>query len=232
MCQVLLYRIAIVDACGDCKRRVIALLDQVFPEYDKLFSDTFGKTSSELLLNCPTPEDMLAISTRKLTNILNKASHGRFGKEKAEELKAAAKDTFGVSFAKDAFAFQIKQLMQQIIFTEDQLSELEEQISVLLHETNQYITTITGIGDVLGAIIVSEIGDIDRFEHPNQLVAFAGLMLPLSNQVNFQALKIEFQNVAHHICEERSGLPHSVPLFATLFYPNTISLSEREASIT
>ena len=33
--------------CGDCKRRVIALLDQVFPEYDKLFSDTFGSTSKE-----------------------------------------------------------------------------------------------------------------------------------------------------------------------------------------
>ena len=65
--------------------------------------------------------------------------------------------------------------MQQIIFTENQLSELEEQIANLLHETNQYITTITGIGDVLGAIIVSEIGDINRFERPNQLVAFAGL---------------------------------------------------------
>ena len=79
------YRLALVDACGDCKRRVIALLDQVFPEYDKLFSDTFGSSSTELLLNCPTPEDMLAISTRKLTNILNKASHGKFGKEKAED---------------------------------------------------------------------------------------------------------------------------------------------------
>ena len=73
--QLSRYRLALVDACGDCKRRVIALLDQVFPEYDNLFSDTFGSSSTELLLNCPTPEDMLAISTRKLTNILNKASH-------------------------------------------------------------------------------------------------------------------------------------------------------------
>jgi len=59
---------------------------------------------------------MLSISTRKLTNILNKASHGRFGREKAEELKAAAKNTFGIAFAKDAFSFQIKQLMQQSVF--------------------------------------------------------------------------------------------------------------------
>lgn len=39
--QLSRYRLSLVDACGDCKRRVIALLDQVFPEYDKLFSDTF-----------------------------------------------------------------------------------------------------------------------------------------------------------------------------------------------
>lgn len=187
--QLSRYRLALVDACGDCKRRVIALLDQVFPEYDKLFSDTFGSSSTELLLNCPTPEDMLAISTRKLTNILNKASHGRFGKEKAEELKAAAKDTFGVAFAKDAFAFQIKQLMQQIVFLENQLAELEEQISKLLHETNQYITTISCIGDVLGAIIVSEIGDINRFERPNQLVAFAGLDVTVKQSGEFSGSK-------------------------------------------
>lgn len=187
--QLSRYRLALVDACGDCKRRVIALLDQVFPEYDKQFSDMFGKTSSELLLNCPTPEDMLAISTRKLTNILNKASHGRFGKDKAEQLKDAAKNTFGITFAKDAFAFQIKQLMQQIVFLENQLSELEEQIANLLHETNQYITTITGIGDVLGAIIVSEIGDINRFERPNQLVAFAGLDVTVKQSGEFSGTK-------------------------------------------
>lgn len=187
--QLSRYRLALVDACGDCKRRVIALLDQVFPEYEKLFSDTFGNSSTELLLNCPTPEDMLSISTRKLTNILNKASHGRLGREKAEELKAAAKNTFGIAFAKDAFSFQIKQLMQQIVFLENQLSELEEQISNLLHETNQYITTITGIGDVLGAIIVSEIGDISRFERPNQLVAFAGLDVTVKQSGEFSGTK-------------------------------------------
>lgn len=187
--QLSRYRLALVDACGDCKRRVIALLDQVFPEYNRLFSDTFGKTSEEILLSCPTPEELLEVSTRKLTNILNKASHGRFGKEKAEQLKTAAKETFGVAFAKDAFSFQIKQLMEQIVFLENQLSELEEQISGLLHETNQYITTISGIGDTIGAIIVSEIGDINRFERPNQLVAYAGLDVTVKQSGEFSGTK-------------------------------------------
>lgn len=97
--QLSRYRLALVDSCGDCKRRVIALLDQVFPEYDKLFSDTFGITSKELLLQCPTPKDMVSISTRKLTTLLSKTSKGRFGEEKAKQLKSVASDSFGVSYA-------------------------------------------------------------------------------------------------------------------------------------
>ena len=84
MRQLIRYRLALVDACGDCKRRIIALLDRVFPEYDSLFSDTFGVASKEVLSQYSTPEDLLSVSTRKLSNLLEKASHGRFWKEKAE----------------------------------------------------------------------------------------------------------------------------------------------------
>lgn len=56
------FRRALADNCGDCKRSIIALPDQVFAEYAELFSDTFGTTSKELLRNYPTPDDMLAAS--------------------------------------------------------------------------------------------------------------------------------------------------------------------------
>lgn len=183
--QLSRYRLALVDSCSDCKRRTIALLDQVFPEYDSLFSDTFGVTSKEVLSQYPTPEDMLTVSTAKLTGLLEKASRGRLGKEKAEQLKAAAAGSFGVSFAKDAFSFQIRQLIEQLEFLEGQILELEEHISALLKKTGSYITTIPGIGDTLGAIILSEIGDIHRFDAPGKLVAFAGLDVCVSQSGEF-----------------------------------------------
>jgi len=179
----------LVDSCGDCKRRVIALLDQVFPEYDKLFSDTFGVASKEILLKYPTPEDMLSVSTRKLTTLLCKASHGRFGEDKAKQLKAVAAGSFGVAFAKDAFAFQIKQLMEQILFLEKQIDELEKEISSLLKQFGSFITTIPGVGDTLGAIILSEIGDIHRFDSPGKLVAFAGLDVKVNQSGEFTGTK-------------------------------------------
>ena len=187
--QLSRFRLALVDNCGDCKRRIVMLLDQVFPEYETLFSDVFGSSSKELLLQCPTPEDMLSISTKKLTTLLNKASHGRFGEDKAKEIRNAASTSFGVGFAKNAFAFQIRQLIEQLMFTEGQIEELEEQISHLLHQTNQVITTIPGIGDTLGAIIISEIGDINRFDASGKLVAFAGLDVKVTQSGEFSGTK-------------------------------------------
>jgi transposase len=185
MKQLTRDRFSVVEECGSCKCKIIALLDQVFPEYEKLFSDTFGQASKELLLNCQTPDDMLAISSKDLVSLLAKASKGRFKQEKAEQIKQAASGSFGVRFAKDAFSFQIKQLIEQINFLEKQLGDLDYEITKLLAQTNSVITTIPGVGTVLGAAIISEIGDIERFDAPNKLVAFAGLDASVSQSGEF-----------------------------------------------
>lgn len=187
--QLSRYRLALVDECSDWKRKCIAILDQVFPEYSKLFSDTFGVTSKELLAKYPTPEDMLSVDTQTLTELLSKSSRGRFGALKAAEIKESAKNTFGISLARNAFAFQIKQIIAQIDFIEDQLDELEIEITTLLHQTNDVITSIIGIGDILGAIIIGEIGDISRFESASQLVAYAGLDSSVKQSGDFVGTK-------------------------------------------
>jgi transposase len=117
--------------------------------------------------------------------LLDKASKGRFRLEKAEQIKKAASGSFGVRFAKDAFSFQIRQLTEQICFLEKQLGDLDKEITKLLAKTNSVITTIPGVGTVLGAAIVSEIGDIGRFDTPGKLVAFAGLDASVSQSGEF-----------------------------------------------
>lgn len=44
------FRTYLVDSISDLKRKVICVLDQVFPEYQSVFSDVFGVTSKEILL--------------------------------------------------------------------------------------------------------------------------------------------------------------------------------------
>ena len=170
------FRLSVSDLCSDLKRRTLVLLDQIFPEYSSVFSDTFGTTSKQLLEKYSTPDEFSEISTTKLANFIHKISRGRFGREKAELIKAAAHDSVGISYAIDTFSFQIKQLIEQIEFMEDQLNEIDAEMAKLLAQSEySVITTISGIGLTLGSIIVSEIGDIERFETSSKLVAYAGL---------------------------------------------------------
>lgn len=181
------YRFALVDECSDLKRRLVSILDQVFPEYSTLFSNIYGVTSKELLSKYPLPEDMLSISSQELSILLSKCSNGRFGIKKAEEIQTIASNSFGIKFAKRSFSFQIKQIINQLSFLEDQINEIEKEISSMLDQLCPVITSITGIGNVLGAAIFSEIGDISRFEKANQLVAYAGLDVAVKQSGDFNA---------------------------------------------
>ena len=99
---------------SDLKRKTIALLNQIFPEYEKLFSNTLGKSSIELLANYTTPEEMLSVDARTLANLLNKASHGRFGLDKANQIQQCAKNSFGIMLAASSFSLIIRQYLEQL----------------------------------------------------------------------------------------------------------------------
>lgn len=73
------------------------MLDQVFPEYEKLFSNTFCVSSKELFLHFPTLENMMAVSTQTLALLLHKASKGYFGIAKAEQIQQAASTSVGIT---------------------------------------------------------------------------------------------------------------------------------------
>ena len=168
-------RFFIVDMVSDLKRKVIALLDQVFPEYETLFSSILGLTSSELLRNCATPEEILAIDTEKLAEIIEVPSRKRFSVAKAEEIKAVAQNSFGIVLGFETMGLLIKQHMTHIQHTEQQIEQLDSKIAELFSCFDTQITTIPGIGPVLGATIFSEIGDVSRFASPAKLAAFAGI---------------------------------------------------------
>ena len=86
----------------------------------------------------------------------------------------------------DAFAFQLRQLLEQISFIENQVDTLDREIAAYMKRTNRFITTIPGIGPVLGAVILSEMGDISRFKNAKKLVAYAGIDATVSQSGNFE----------------------------------------------
>jgi transposase len=175
------------ESVADLKRQVIVALDQVFPEYDSVFSDTFGESSKAFLKRCATPEECLAIRVDSLAKTLERASRGKLGREKADEIKGIARNSCGVDVAASAFSFQIKLLIEQIDFIEGQVSEVEAKVREGIEAVEPLVLTIPGIGHTLGAQIVSEIGDVRRFHSAAAIVKYAGINPSISQSGKFSS---------------------------------------------
>lgn len=176
-------RFEFVRQIGGLKNKVLGILDRIFPEYPECFSNVFIKTSRELLKEFSSPEDLADVDLMELTDFLLEHSRGRLGMERAERIQKLAKGTFGISIATDAFTLELRLLLQQIEFIEEQIAEIEEAIDQVMEQIRtsdatpyrHVIETIPGIGPVLAAAILGEIGDIHRFQNAKSLVAFAGI---------------------------------------------------------
>ena len=185
--QLCRFRYSLVDEIGMIKNRVIGVLDRIFPEYSKLFSNIFGATSMALLGKYHSPDALLKVGTKRLTEFLKKHSRGRFGEEKAEEIRKACIHSVGVKNANAALSFQLQLMMEHIEFMERQVDEIEMQIEAIYSRCECYLDTIIGVGVVSGAVIFSEIGNIENFETPKKLVAFAGIDPSIRQSGNFSS---------------------------------------------
>ncbi|ERT61521.1 MULTISPECIES: IS110 family transposase [Bacillota] len=181
------FRSYLISSIGDLKRKTIALLDQVFPEYASSFSNIFGKTSKEILSNFSTPSDFEDINSDDLNTFLESVSKKNYASKKIDELSKKASSSFGINFCLDSFSLQIKILIEQISFIQKQVSDVENEIELLLEKLNSPITTIPGIGSVNAATILGEIGDIKRFSNPSKLVAYAGLDASVSQSGEYES---------------------------------------------
>jgi transposase len=204
------FRFWLTDQIGDCKRKILCILDRVFPEYETLFSNVFLKSSRALLKEAVSAQEIADFDLAELTDLLRSASRGRFGQSKAEAVQNAARQSVGVSFLVDAVRVQMHCLLQQIDLLQEQVAQLDAALAELMDQIPQYITSIPGIGPVTGAAILGEIGNVHRFDSVEKLVAYAGIDPTVYQTGNFQASE------AHMSKRGSPYLRHALWLAATV----------------
>ena len=138
-------RHAIVSMQADVKRKVVALLDQVFPEYETAFTYMFGDTSMAILQACPTPKELSEMPLEELCHLIEVSSHKRFRMAKAQELQALAHGSFGFAMAGDVFSTMIRLYAKHLDFLKQQVQEMDRKIAEIMDTLDTPITAITGI---------------------------------------------------------------------------------------
>jgi len=181
-------RVEFTEALASLKRRTLGILDRIFPEFERCFSDPFGRTALEVLGGYSTPAELAEVDLSELTEPIKIASRGRLGVAKARQLQEAAAQSFGISLGLDAFTLELRLLLEQLQFIRCQIDELSTAIEELM-QAHELILSIPGVGPVLGAAILGEIGDISRFASAKKLRAYAGLDASVYQSGEFEGSK-------------------------------------------
>lgn len=180
------FRKELKDKASTAKIQLDSFVDQVFPELNYFFKNNLDiKTAHEFLKLYQSPQDISKLNLTKLSNLLIKSSRGKYNKNRAIELKQLASKSVGIN--NYALCIQIKMTIELIELLESQIEDIESQISEFIKKSDNVITSIPGIADITAAIIISEIGDINRFNNPSQVLAFAGLDPSVKQSGTFNA---------------------------------------------
>jgi len=191
----------LIDTRSIFKKKLSNSLCISFSGYKDVFSNTCGLVSINILKKYPSPQAVLSAPKQDIIDILLDSKKGlTWAEKKYSSLIEAAKNAQFVSLpsprlaisvttsisiyeAIDAEGAKLLKEIRSFINSDEMTSALCKNISLLM--------SIPGIGYITAITILAEIGDIDRFLAPKQLVAFFGVDPAVNESGKFKGDRVK-----------------------------------------
>ena len=167
------YRFDKVKERAKLKTSISRLVTILFPELEKLVPTLHMASVYALLSEFPSATSVASAHLTRLTHLLEAASKGRYGKDTAIPFREVARKFIGSLMP--AKSMELKHTIRLIRELDAEIDEIEKEIKSTMDEIQPPILTIPGINYRMGAIILAEIGDFERFDSLDKILAYAGL---------------------------------------------------------
>ena len=167
------YRFDKVHERSKLKTSLSRLVNILFPELEKLVPTLHMNSVYALLEELPGATYIASCHLTHLKKILEDASKGRYSRDKAIEIRNTAINSIGAPMA--AKSMELVHTIRLIRMLSDEIEEIEESIKSIIDKLDSPIMTIPGINYRMGAMILAEIGDFNRFDNADKILAYAGL---------------------------------------------------------
>ncbi|MNO88964.1 Transposase IS116/IS110/IS902 family protein [compost metagenome] len=177
---------------GEAQLHFRAVLDLLFPGYDKAFHKVCNRTSLELLSRYPTPKELLDAEHEEIIKVLLSNRRGRtWNESKLQQLLEIANHSLPDLHAIQAQKIALRHYIQLLKTYQDCMNDLLLTMESMAEsiETYHLLRTIPGVGPLTAAMLIAEIGDIKRFPSVKQLTAFAGLDSAVHESGTFKSKK-------------------------------------------
>ena len=167
------YRFDKVRQRAKLKTSVSRLVCILFPELEKLVPTIHMASVYALLSEFPGAQQVASAHLTHLKTLLAEHSKGRYGRDRAVEIRDAARASIGSKMP--AKSMELKHTIRLIRELDAEIEEVEKEISSIMDDIHSPITTIPGMGLRMGAMILAEVGDFSSFRSPDQVLAYAGM---------------------------------------------------------
>jgi transposase len=154
-------------------------IQRYFPEFNDVFKDWDGKTALFTLREFPFPSDIREMTSEEVLAQWKTVVKRGVGIKRATKLVEKAKKSVGIEIGLRFGKKELHSLLDQYELYHQQLEELDQEIAELMQDIPgaKEMLAIKGLGPTTVATFFSEVGDITKYHHPQQLVNMAGLSL-------------------------------------------------------
>ena len=167
------YRFDKVQERSQLKVSVSRLVSVLFPELEKMVPTLHMNSIYTLLSEFPGASYIADAHLTRLKHLLHEASKGHYGRDMAISIRDAA--TASIGTAMPSKSMELRHTIHLIEVISQEIDEIESAINTIMDSIGSPITTIPGIKNRMGAMIIAEIGDFSRFDSADQILAYAGL---------------------------------------------------------
>jgi transposase len=164
---------------------------------NKAFSNTFGNTSINLLTQFDSMDKIIEMDIQELVNFILKNSKNKIKlpEKVAQKVKYLARESYSINrIMHDSVTYSLLILVNQIKFYKKQIKLIDKQIlkTVLTFKDHYNIlSSIKGIGPVLAAGIIAELGDLSDFNNQAQVAKFSGIIWRIRQSGKFKSEETE-----------------------------------------
>ena len=158
------------------KGRIGNWFDRFFPEYVGVFKDWDGKASLMTMRAFPLPANIVAKGARGVLAHWKTDVKRGVGIKRAEKLYAAAAASIGLTEGAVASRMELHTLLEQFDLFNNQLESIMGQVMRILENIPgaAQMLTVPGVGAITVAGFLDEVGDLNNYDHGQQIIRLAG----------------------------------------------------------
>lgn len=168
-------REALIKEQTKIKNRLHSFIYKQYPQYQRMFKDTFSKSALCFWEKFPHPFCLKNTTVKKLSYFLRNKSNKTVSTKAAQRILSLSSLGEALSELDVTRTTIIQNLIKHLHFLQNEISSVENELRKLVPKTGLKLETLTGVDTITSAKLINYIGDINRFASSSKLAKCAGI---------------------------------------------------------